>query len=160
MEIRIGQGCDSHRLVSGRPFILGGVDIPHDLGLAGHSDADALLHAITDAVLGALALGDIGQWFSDQDPRWKGADSRQLLRAVLTSPQLQDWRLINLDCTVIAEAPKLAPHIPAMRSAIAAIFGCDPSQISVKAKTAEKMGALGRREGIACHAVVLLRRGG
>ncbi|MEN9360412.1 MAG: hypothetical protein RL095_1947 [Verrucomicrobiota bacterium] len=159
MELRIGQGCDSHRLVAGRPFILGGVAIPHEFGLAGHSDADALLHAITDAVLGALALGDIGQWFSDQDPRWKGADSQQLLKAVLASPQVQGWSLINLDSTVIAEAPKLAPHIPAMREAIAALFGVDPGQISVKAKTAEKMGALGRREGVACQAVVLLRRG-
>jgi 2-C-methyl-D-erythritol 2,4-cyclodiphosphate synthase len=154
--MRIGQGFDVHALVEGRPLIIGGVTIPHDRGLAGHSDADVLLHAICDAVIGALALGDIGQHFPDTDPRFKGADSRVLLRAVVEKMRAAGYRLGNLDSTLIAQAPKMAPHIPAMRANIAADFGAHPEQISVKAKTAEKLGSLGRGEGIVAEVVVLL----
>ena len=154
--MRIGQGFDVHALVEGRPLIIGGVTIPHDRGLAGHSDADVLLHAICDAVIGALALGDIGQHFPDTDPRFKGADSRVLLRAVVEKMRAAGYRLGNLDSTLIAQAPKMAPHIPAMRANIAADFGAHPEQISVKAKTAEKLGSLGRCEGIVAEVVVLV----
>ena len=156
--MRIGQGFDSHSLVVGRRLIIGGVDIPYERGLAGHSDADVLLHAITDAILGAAALGDIGKHFPDTDPRFRGADSRQLLRHVAQLIGAEALRVVNVDSTVIAQAPKLAPHIPAMRANIAADLGLPIEAVSVKAKTAEHLGALGRGEGIAAQAVALIER--
>ena len=156
---RIGQGYDIHRLGAGRRLVLGGVEIPtaEGVGLVGHSDADVLLHAITDAVLGALAMGDIGQLFPDTDPRYEGADSRGLLLAVLAKVKtLAAWQLANLDCTVIAEKPRLASHIPAIRNSIAEIFGVERERISVKAKTNEGMDAVGAGKGIAVHCVALL----
>jgi 2-C-methyl-D-erythritol 2,4-cyclodiphosphate synthase len=154
--MRIGNGFDVHALVAGRPLVLGGVTIPHDRGLLGHSDADVLLHAITDALLGALALGDLGAHFPDTDPRWKGANSRRLLANVMAQITARGYAVGNVDATVIAQAPKLAPHIPAMRANIAADLGCDISQISVKATTTEHLGFAGRGEGIAALATVLL----
>jgi len=154
--MRIGNGFDVHALVAGRPLVLGGVTIPHDRGLLGHSDADVLLHAITDALLGALALGDLGAHFPDTDPRWKGANSRRLLANVMAQITARGYAVGNVDATVIAQAPKLAPHIPAMRANIAADLGCDISQISVKATTTEHLGFAGRGEGIAVLATVLL----
>ena len=156
MSYRIGQGWDVHRLVSGRPLILGGVTIPHHTGLDGHSDADALLHAITDALLGASALGDIGRHFPDTDANVKGADSRVLLRAVLGKVHAAGWRVVNVDATIIAQAPKLAPYIDAMRSHLAQDLGVTLEHVNVKAKTSEKLGYLGRGEGIAAEAVCLL----
>lgn len=155
---RIGQGYDVHALVPGRKLILGGVSIDHPLGLLGHSDADALLHAITDAVLGALALGDIGSWFPDDDPQWAGADSRGLLAAACRTAREAGWLIGNVDATVIAQAPRLRPYVDRMRENIARDCGLAPDAVSVKAKTAERLGALGRREGIAAQAVVLLYR--
>ncbi len=155
-NIRIGNGFDVHALVAGRPLVLGGVAIPHDRGLAGHSDADVLLHAVCDAILGALALGDIGLHFPDTDARWKDADSRALLRQVAALASAQRWRIGNLDVTVIAEAPKLAPHVPAMRANLAADLACGIGDISVKATTTERLGFAGRGEGIAALATVLL----
>lgn len=157
-NIRIGNGFDVHALVAGRPLVLGGVAIPHARGLAGHSDADVLLHAVCDAILGALALGDIGLHFPDTDGRWKGADSRVLLRQVAALASAQGWRTGNLDVTVIAEAPKLAPHVPAMRANLAGDLACDVGAISVKATTTERLGFAGRGEGIAALATVLLVR--
>ena len=154
--MRVGSGHDTHRLVEGRPLILGGVRIDHPRGLAGHSDADVLLHAIADAILGALALGDIGKHFPDTDPRWKGADSRVLLRHVASLVTAQRFAVENLDATVIAQAPKLAPHVPEMRTNIAADLGCAVEQVSVKATTTERLGFPGRGEGIAALATVLL----
>ncbi|WP_338849635.1 2-C-methyl-D-erythritol 2,4-cyclodiphosphate synthase [Massilia sp. W12] len=154
--LRIGQGYDSHRLVAGRKLIIGGVEIAHHTGLHGHSDADVLLHAITDALLGAAALGDIGSHFPDTDPAWAGADSRRLLRAVYEKVCALGWRLGNLDATIIAQAPKMAPHIPHMLQHLAQDLQVSLTQLSVKAKTNEKMGFLGREEGIAAQAVVLL----
>ena len=154
--MRIGHGYDVHRLVEGRKCIIGGVDIPHEKGLLGHSDADVLLHAIMDAVLGAMAAGDIGKLFPDSDPAYKGADSLALTRRVAQVMTERGYRLGNLDATVIAEAPKLAPHIPTMRQNIAAAFGVDVDKISVKATTEEKLGFTGSGEGIAAHAVCLL----
>jgi 2-C-methyl-D-erythritol 2,4-cyclodiphosphate synthase len=156
MKMRIGNGFDVHALAEGRLLILGGVTIPHPRGLAGHSDADVLLHAVCDAILGALALGDIGRHFPDTDPRWKGADSRDLLRHVFALAKGQGWVTGNLDVTVIAQAPKLAPHVPAMRANLAADLACDASQVSVKATTTEHLGFAGRGEGIAALATVLL----
>ncbi|HJV06999.1 MAG TPA: 2-C-methyl-D-erythritol 2,4-cyclodiphosphate synthase [Chromobacteriaceae bacterium] len=153
---RIGQGYDVHQLVAGRPLILGGVHIPHDKGLLGHSDADALLHAITDAVLGAAALGDIGRHFPDTDARFKGADSRVLLREAVARVRHAGWQVINVDATLIAQQPKLAPHIDAMRAVIAADLGIDVSAVNVKGKTNEKLGYLGRCEAIEAQAVCLL----
>ncbi len=158
MTIRIGNGFDVHALVAGRKLILGGVTIPHDRGLAGHSDADVLLHAIGDAILGALALGDLGAHFPDTDSRWKDADSRALLRHVATLMREGGWRIENLDTTVIAQAPKLAPHVPVMRANIAADLACDVAQVSVKATTTERLGFTGRGEGIAAIATILLMR--
>ncbi|HZN27188.1 MAG TPA: 2-C-methyl-D-erythritol 2,4-cyclodiphosphate synthase [Burkholderiales bacterium] len=154
--MRIGQGFDIHALVPGRKLVLGGVEIPYERGLAGHSDADALLHAITDALLGAAGLGDIGTHFPDTDPRFRGADSRQLLREVAVLISRNGMRVVNIDSTIIAEAPKLAPHIARMRQNIAADLGVAIGAISVKAKTAEHLGALGRGEGIAAQAVALV----
>ena len=158
MNVRIGHGFDVHALAAGRRLVLGGVEIAHDRGLAGHSDADVLLHAICDAILGALALGDIGMHFPDTDARWKDADSRALLRHVASLAAAQGWRIGNLDATVIAQAPRIAPHVVAMRTNIAADLGCDIGAVSVKATTTEHLGFTGRREGIAALATVLLAR--
>ena len=155
-RFRIGQGWDVHALVPGRALLIGGVAIPFERGLLGHSDADVLLHAITDAMLGAAALGDIGRHFPDTDARFAGADSRVLLREALVRVRAAGWVPGNIDCTVVAQAPKLASHIPAMVAAIAADLGIEPSQVNVKAKTAEKLGFAGRGEGIEAHATVLL----
>jgi 2-C-methyl-D-erythritol 2,4-cyclodiphosphate synthase len=156
VNFRIGNGFDAHALVEGRPLVLGGVTIPFARGLAGHSDADVLLHAIADALLGALALGDLGAHFPDTDPRWKGADSRALLRHVLTLVQGKGYSVANVDATVIAQAPRLAPFVGRMRASIAADLGCDPDRISVKATTTEHLGFTGRQEGIAALASVLV----
>ena len=158
MTIRIGEGYDVHALVPGRRLVLGGVEIPHTLGLLGHSDADVLLHAVTDALLGAAGLGDIGQHFPDSDDRWKGADSAELLRQALRTVQRQGWTVGNVDCTVIAQAPRLAPHREAIRRRIAELLDVDPGQINVKGKTTERLGFVGRGEGIAASAVCLLER--
>ena len=158
MNLRIGNGFDVHALISGRKLILGGVTIPYERGLDGPSDADVLLHAVCDAILGALALGDIGAHFPDTDPRWKGADSRLLLRHVAALALTQGWRIGNLDTTLIAQAPKLAPHVPAMRANLAADLGCEIGEVSVKATTTERLGFAGRGEGIAAWATVLLNR--
>jgi 2-C-methyl-D-erythritol 2,4-cyclodiphosphate synthase len=156
MTFRIGNGFDVHALVAGRRLVIGGVTIPFERGLEGHSDADVLLHAIADAVLGALALGDIGAHFPDTDPRWKGADSRVLLRHVAGLAKARGHVVENLDATVIAQVPKLAPHVPAMRANIAADLACGVAQVSVKATTTERLGFAGREEGIAALATVLL----
>lgn len=156
--MRIGQGFDIHALVAGRRLIIGGVGIPHGKGLAGHSDADVLIHAVCDALLGAAALGDIGAHFPDTDPRYKGADSRALLREVAALLARHSWRIVNVDATIIAEAPKMAPHIPAMRENIAADLRVSGELVSVKAKTAEKLGVIGRGEGIAAQAIALIDR--
>jgi 2-C-methyl-D-erythritol 2,4-cyclodiphosphate synthase len=158
MDIRVGQGYDVHALVTGRPLILGGVTIPYERGLAGHSDADALLHAITDALLGAAALGDIGRMFPDTDERWKGADSRMLLRGALAAVHAAGWRVGNVDCTVIAQAPRVSPHVAAMCANIAADLEVALDCVSVKGKTTERLGFEGRSEGIAAEAVALLVR--
>ena len=156
MSLRIGQGFDAHRFKEGGRLVLGGVTIPFDRGLAAHSDGDALLHAICDALLGAIAAGDIGQHFPDTDARWKGADSRHLLRQVLALAAKAGFRPLNVDATVIAERPKLAPHIGAMRRNIAEDLGIALDAVSVKATTTERMGFTGRGEGVAAQAVVLL----
>ena len=156
--MRIGHGYDVHRLVEGRKCIIGGVDVPHEKGLLGHSDADVLLHAIMDAVLGAMAVGDIGKLFPDSDPAYKGADSLALTRRVAEVMAEKGYRLGNIDATVIAQAPKLAPYILDMRQNIASAFGTDVDRISVKATTEEGLGFTGSGEGIAAHAVCLLER--
>jgi 2-C-methyl-D-erythritol 2,4-cyclodiphosphate synthase len=160
MQLRIGNGYDIHRLVSGRPLILGGQTLQHPdgLGLDGHSDADVLVHALMDALLGALSLGDIGQYFPPDDPRWKGADSLVLLEQVMGLIRERGWQVVNVDTVVVAERPKLRPHIETMRAAIADRMGLLPDQVGVKATTNEKLGPTGREEGIACHAVALLQR--
>jgi 2-C-methyl-D-erythritol 2,4-cyclodiphosphate synthase len=158
MEFRVGQGYDVHPLVSGRALILGGVTIPYDMGLYGHSDADALLHAITDALLGAAGLGDIGRMFPDSDEAWRGADSRVLLRGAVAAVREAGWRVGNVDCTVIAQAPRIAPHVVAMRANIAADVGVAVDCVNVKGKTTERLGFEGRGEGIAAEAVALLIR--
>lgn len=151
--IHVGIGYDVHQLVLGRKLILGGVDIPHTKGLDGHSDADALMHAITDAVLGAIGEGDIGQFFPNTDPRWKGAPSRIFLEEAARQVTLRQGRLVNVDASLIAQAPKLMPHVQAMKANIAAALGLDPKKVGVKATTNEKMGFVGREEGIAAMAV-------
>ncbi len=156
--IRIGEGWDIHRLVTGRPLVLGGITVPHTHGLLGHSDADALLHAITDALLGAAALGDIGRHFPDTDERFKGADSGVLLAEAVRRVREAGFEVVNVDSTVIAQAPRLAPHIPAMVDRVAALLGVAPGQVNVKAKTAEKMGPVGQGEAIEARAVALLVR--
>jgi 2-C-methyl-D-erythritol 2,4-cyclodiphosphate synthase len=156
LPFRIGEGWDTHALVVGRPLVLGGITLPHTHGLLGHSDADALLHAITDALLGAAALGDIGQHFPDTDPAFKGADSGVLLAEAMRRVAAAGWRLGNLDATIVAQAPKMAPHIPAMRARIAQLLGVLPEQVNVKAKTAEKMGPVGEGRSIETRAVCLL----
>jgi 2-C-methyl-D-erythritol 2,4-cyclodiphosphate synthase len=155
---RVGQGYDVHQLVAGRPLILGGVTIPFEKGLLGHSDADALLHAITDALLGAAGLGDIGRHFPDTAVEFKGADSRVLLREALARVQAKGWQLVNVDTTLIAQQPKLATHIPAMVQVIATDLGLDVDCVNIKGKTNEKLGYLGRCEAIEAQAVVLLQR--
>lgn len=158
VPFRVGQGYDSHRLVEGRPLILGGVEIPFELGLDGHSDADVLLHAITDAVLGAAALGDIGQHFPPSDLKWKGADSRMLLKAVVALAKEKGWTVVNCDATIVAERPKIGPHMPAIRASVAETLGVSEEVVNVKAKTNEKMDAVGRMEGMMAQAVVLMSR--
>ncbi len=153
---RIGQGYDIHALVPGRPLLIGGVRIAHDRGLLGHSDADVLLHALTDALLGAAALGDIGRHFPDTDPRWQGADSRDLLRATMQLVAEAGYTVVNVDGTIVAQAPRLAPHIPAMIGHIAEDLGVNMGQVNLKAKTAERLGFAGRGEGIEAQVVVLL----
>ncbi len=156
--MRIGHGYDVHRLITGRKCIIGGVDVPHDTGLDGHSDADVLTHAIMDAMLGALALGDIGQHFPDTDEKYSGADSLMLLREVVKLVQENGYTLVNLDSTVIAQAPKLKPYIGRIRQNLADATGCEVSRISVKATTEEGLGFTGAREGIAAHCVCLLEK--
>lgn len=159
MNIRVGQGYDVHQLVEGRDLILGGVNIPFEKGLLGHSDADALLHAITDALLGAAGLGDIGSHFPDTAAEFKDADSRMLLHEAYQSVQELGWKVVNVDTTVIAQKPKLAPHIPAMRANIAADLGLPENCVNIKGKTNEKLGYLGRMEAIEAQAAVLLIKG-
>ncbi len=156
LPFRIGQGYDCHALVEGRKLIIGGVDIPHHVGLLGHSDADVLLHAITDSILGAAALGDIGKHFPDTDVQFKGADSRTLLKEAARRVVATGYSIGNIDCTIIAQRPKMAPHIQSMRANIAEDLGLDISQVNVKAKTNEKLGYLGREEGIAAESIALL----
>ncbi|MBK7061651.1 MAG: 2-C-methyl-D-erythritol 2,4-cyclodiphosphate synthase [Rubrivivax sp.] len=158
MKLRIGEGWDTHPLVVGRPLVLGGVTIPHSHGLLGHSDADALLHAITDALLGAAALGDIGRHFPDTDVAFRGADSTVLLAEAMRRVRAAGFEPINVDATVIAQAPKLAPHIPAMCERIAQLLGLPLDAVNVKAKTAEKMGPVGEGRAIEARAVCLLQR--
>jgi 2-C-methyl-D-erythritol 2,4-cyclodiphosphate synthase len=155
-EIRIGQGFDVHQLVAGRRLVIGGVEIAHESGLLGHSDADVLLHAICDALLGAAALGDIGRHFPDSDPRYKGADSRELLRRVAGLVREEGFVPVNVDATIIAEAPRMAPHVATMVANIAADIGVDEGRVNVKATTTEKLGFTGRGEGIAAQAVCLV----
>lgn len=156
--IRIGQGSDIHALVEGRKLIIGGVDIPHERGLLGHSDADVLVHAVIDALLGAAALGDIGRHFPDTDPRYAGADSRVLLRATRELLTARGWRIVNVDSTISAQRPKMAPHIPQMTANLAADLGLPEDCVGIKAKTAERLGFVGREEGIATAAVALIER--
>lgn len=156
--VHVGIGYDVHELVAGRRLVLGGVEIPHSKGLDGHSDADALLHALCDALLGAAALGDIGRHFPDTDPAWRGADSRDLLRAVASKVRAAGFAVGNVDATIVAQAPRMAPHIPAMVANIAADLGIAPDRVNVKAKTTERLGFTGRGEGIAAEAVALLLR--
>lgn len=156
MNFRIGHGFDVHRLVEGRKCIVCGVDIPHHVGLLGHSDADVALHALSDALLGAAALGDIGRHFPDTDERWRGADSRRLLRAVVQLLADRGYRVGNADVTIMAQAPKMAPHIERMRENVAADLGVDVDCVSVKATTTERLGFTGRGEGIAAEAVALI----
>jgi 2-C-methyl-D-erythritol 2,4-cyclodiphosphate synthase len=157
-SLRIGEGWDTHQLVVGRPLVLGGVTVPHSHGLLGHSDADALLHAITDALLGAAGLGDIGHHFPDTDPAYSGADSVVLLQAAARRVHAAGWAIVNIDSTIIAQAPKLAPHIPAMRERIAQALDVAADAVNVKAKTAEKMGPVGEGRAIEARAVCLLQR--
>lgn len=154
--MRVGQGYDVHALVAGRRLVIGGVEIAHDKGLAGHSDADVLLHAICDALLGAAALGDLGAHFPDSDPKYEGSDSRSLLKEVGKKIAAQGYRIVNIDCTIVAQAPKMAPHVAKMIGNIAADLGIKPAAVSVKATTTEKLGYLGRSEGIAAQAIVLV----
>jgi 2-C-methyl-D-erythritol 2,4-cyclodiphosphate synthase len=156
MTVRIGNGFDVHALVAGRPLVVGGVTIPFDRGLLGHSDADVLLHAVADAILGALALGDLGSHFPDSDPRWQGADSRLLLRHVFGLARERGYAVGNVDATVIAQVPRLAPYVAAMRANLAADLDCAVDRVSVKATTTERLGFVGREEGIAALASIAL----
>ena len=156
---RIGNGYDVHRLVEGRQLILGGVEIAHTLGLDGHSDADALLHAICDALLGALGCGDIGKYFPDTDPKWKGVSSLLLLKKVGEMCQARGFFISNIDSIIAAQKPRIAPHIDAMKKNIANALGIEPTQVNVKATTTETLGYVGREEGMAAYAVVLLQKG-
>jgi 2-C-methyl-D-erythritol 2,4-cyclodiphosphate synthase len=156
--IRVGQGYDVHQLVEGRPLVLGGVTVDHNKGLAGHSDADVMVHSLCDALLGAAGKGDIGQHFPDTDSSYQNIDSRILLRKVMSLLQADDWQLVNADLTIIAQAPKLAPHIPQMRSLLSIDMNIDETQLNIKATTTEELGYCGREEGIAALAIVLLER--
>jgi 2-C-methyl-D-erythritol 2,4-cyclodiphosphate synthase len=156
MNIRIGNGYDIHRLVRDRALILGGINIPHELGLLGHSDADVLTHAIMDAMLGALSLGDIGHYFPPTDPQWKGADSMVLLQQVHQLILDKGWQIGNIDSVIVAESPKLKPHLEKMRDRLSSVLQVNPDQIGIKATTNEKLGPVGREEGIAAYTVVLL----
>ena len=158
MNFRIGEGWDVHALVPGRRLVIGGVEIPHTMGLLGHSDADVLLHAITDAVLGAAGLGDIGRHFPDTDAQFKGADSAVLLAEAMRRVRAQGWELVNVDSTIVAQAPKLAPHMPAIRASVAKALGVGEDQVNVKAKTAEKLGPVGEGKSMEARAVALLTR--
>lgn len=158
MNIRVGQGFDVHMLVENRPLIIGGVTIEHTHGLLGHSDADVLLHAVTDALLGAAGLGDIGRHFPDNDSNYKGADSRVLLRAAAEMVKQEGWEIINIDATIHAQAPKMSPHTPAMITHLSADLDLDQACINIKAKTNEGLGHLGRKEGIAANVVTLLHK--
>lgn len=158
MTVRIGHGYDVHRLVKGRKLILGGVEIPHETGLDGHSDADVLLHAIMDSLLGAMALGDIGKYFPDTDARYKGIDSSTLARETAKLLESNGYRIVNIDATLIIQQPKLRPYIDTMRNNIAKIYGIDVSNVSVKATTEEKLGFTGRLEGVSAHAVCLIEK--
>ncbi len=158
MSFRIGEGWDVHALVPGRRLILGGVEIPHTTGLLGHSDADVLLHAITDAVLGAAGLGDIGRHFPDTDAQFKGADSSVLLQEAMRRVRERGWELVNVDSTIVAQAPKLAPHMQAINASVAQALGVQPDQVNVKAKTAEKIGPVGMGQSMEARAVALLTR--
>lgn len=156
MQLRIGEGWDTHALVPGRKLVLGGVEIPCERGLLGHSDADVLLHAITDALFGGAGLGDIGRHFPDTDERFRGADSVVLLQEAVRRVRAQGWEIVNVDSTIVAQAPKLAPHIEAMRARVAEALGVAAGQVNVKAKTAEKLGPVGMGQSIEARAVVLL----
>ena len=156
MELRIGQGYDVHALAEGLPMWLGGIQIPSQTGFVAHSDGDVAIHALCDALLGARALGDIGHLFPDTDERWKGVDSKELLAAVLDLPELRGWYVVNADITIALQAPKLAPHIDAMREQLAEVMGISPARVSVKATTTEHLGFVGRKEGIEAFAVALL----
>jgi 2-C-methyl-D-erythritol 2,4-cyclodiphosphate synthase len=158
MNFRIGEGWDVHALVPGRKLILGGVEVPHSLGLLGHSDADVLLHAITDALFGAAALGDIGRHFSDTDAQFKGADSSVLLAEAMRRVRAQGWELVNVDSTIVAQAPKLAPYMAGINAAVAKALGVQPDQVNVKAKTAEKLGPVGMGQSMEARAVALLKK--
>lgn len=158
MELRIGQGYDVHALADGLPMWLGGIQIPSQTGFVAHSDGDVAIHALCDALLGARALGDIGHLFPDTDERWKGVDSKELLAAVLDLPELRGWYVVNADITIALQAPKLAPHIDAMREQLAEVMGISPARVSVKATTTEHLGFVGRREGCEVWAVVLIAR--
>ncbi len=157
MNIRIGNGYDIHKLVEGRPLILGGVEIPHHLGLLGHSDADVLTHAIMDAMLGALSLGDIGHYFPPSDDQWKGANSLILLEQVHNLIKSKGWEIVNLDSVIVAEKPKLKPHLSKMIEKLAITLNIEPEKISIKATTNEQLGPVGREEGIASYAVILVK---
>ncbi len=158
MELRIGQGYDVHALADGLPMWLGGIQIPSQTGFVAHSDGDVAIHALCDALLGARALGDIGHLFPDTDERWKGVDSKELLAAVLDLPELRGWYVVNTDITIALQAPKLAPHIDAMREQLAEVMGISPARVSIKATTTEHLGFVGRREGCEVWAVVLIAR--
>ena len=156
MKLRIGQGFDAHKFAKGRPLILGGIQIPYEFGLAGHSDADVLTHAIIDAILGALSLGDIGKWFPDNSSDYKDICSMKLLEKVLKDKRLENWSLLNIDATIIAESPKLSKYTKSMQESLAKAFSCEVDQISIKGKTTEGMGFCGRSEGIAVLVNLLL----
>ena len=158
MDLRIGLGHDTHRLAPGRPLVLGNVTIPHDAGAVGHSDADVLLHALVDALLGAAGLGDIGEWFPNTDPRWAGADSALFLSHALELVTRRDWRIVNVDCTITAEKPKLTPWKPAIRKRLAELLEIAEENVNVKAKSGEAVGPVGRCEAIEADAIVLLQR--
>lgn len=158
MEFRIGQGYDVHALAAGLPMWLGGVQIPSETGFVAHSDGDVAIHALCDALLGALALGDIGHLFPDTDDRWKGVDSKELLAAVLDLPELRGWYVVNADITIALQSPKLAPYILQMRETLSGVMGISPARVSVKATTAERLGFVGRKEGCEVWAIVLIAR--
>ena len=158
MDIRIGLGYDVHKFAENRKLFLCGVEFDHQLGLLGHSDADVALHAVTDAILGAVNAGDIGQWFPDTDPAYKDADSKKLLKSVIDSPELKNWSVINLDLVIVTQTPKILPMVPAMKESLAKLLNCGTDRISIKGKTTEKLGFTGRKEGIEAQAVVLMQK--